>query len=392
MLTLKIFRFFNGFVRVIASGLYPERIINICYKNGLTIWGIKKKNEKLYFNILAKDFKRLRGLRNKCGVSLKIKYKIGLCFTAKKHKNRIGVLVGAVVLIVCLNILSSFVWNINVVGNSKVETKEILDAAKEVGIYEGMLKSKINSPQMRNDMLYKFNKLSWVSFNLEGSLLTINVSETKKVEKNENNSPSNLVATKDGVIKYLEIKSGYSAVLVNQAVKKGDLLVSGVAQFKNGVAEFFNSKGVVLAETEAEFIKTLPLKQEVYVKTGNITKKKVLQFFGLNIPLYIGSLKGNYTKTIEENYIKTTNNYLPIRLVTASFYEIEKIQIIKTEQELKNELSKMATKALKTEKIKKVLSYKDDFTVKNGYVTIKRKAKCLEDITEQKAININTIS
>ena len=392
MLTLKFFRFFIGYVRVAASGLYPERIINLCYKNEVTVWGIKKKNEKLYFNILAKDFKRLKTLRNKCGVSIKIKYKIGLLFTIKRHKNRVGVLIGMVLFIIGLNLLSSFVWNINVVGNKSVETTEILKAAKEIGIYEGVLKSKINSPQMRNDMLYKFDKLSWISFNLEGSLLTINVSETKQIEPNKTKAPTNLVANKDGVIKYLEIKSGYAAVKTGQAVKKGDLLVSGIAEFKNGVATFFNSNGVVLAETEVIFSKTMPLKQEIKVKTGKVRKKKLLQFFTLNIPLYIGSVKGEYEKIVEEKHIKTANNYLPIRIVTAHFFEEKKVQINKTEEELKKELTSYANKALKTNEIHKILSVNDEFSVKNGMITIKRKAKCLENIAKSKTINITDIS
>lgn len=392
MLTLKFFRFFTGFVRVCASGLYPERIINICYKNQLTIWNIKKKKEKLYFNILAKDFIRLKSLRKKCGVSLKIQYKIGLGFTVKKHKNRVGVLVGAVILIISLNILSGFVWNIKIVGNNSVSGQEILKAAEEIGIYEGMRKSKINSPQMRNEMLSKFSKLSWVSFNLEGSLLTINVSETKTVEKSENKNPTNLIAAKDGVINYLEIKSGYSVVKVGQAVKKGDLLVSGVAQFKDGVASFFNSKGVVLAETEVNFTKSIPLKQEAFVKTGRVKTKYLLQFLGQNIPLYIGSLKGNYQKEVEEKYIKTENNYVPIKIIKANFNELKKTQIIKGEEELKEELKSIADKALRTERIHKVISFEDEFLIENGAVTIKRKAKCLENIADSKQIGISSIS
>ena len=150
------------------------------------------------------------------------------------YNSFLGGLVGIVIFIVGLNLFSSFIWNIKVVGNKSVETTEILKAAKEIGIYEGAFKSKINSPQMRNDMLYKFDKLSWVSFNLEGSLLTINVSETKQIEQNKTKAPTNLIATKDGVIKYLEIKSGYANVVVGQAVKKGDFAPFMTLTIQNG--------------------------------------------------------------------------------------------------------------------------------------------------------------
>lgn len=392
MVALKFLRFYFGFVRVKATGLYPERIINLCYKNGITVWHIKKKEEVLYFNIASKDFKQLRAIRNKCAVSLKIKHKIGLPFVIKKHKNRAGVLVGLLLFFIGLNLLSSFVWNINVVGNSGVSTEEILSQANKIGIYEGMPKKQINSPVMRNTMLYNFNKLSWVSFNLEGSLLTINVSETKQVEKQNHITPTNLVATKDGVIKYLEIKSGYAAVKTGQAVKKGDLLVSGVAEFKEGVSHLYNSNGIVLAETEIIYNNSLPLQEEKYVLSGDITKKSVLQFFGINIPLYLGSVKGEYNKQVNKHYIKTNQNYLPIKLVTTEFHKKVKTKVTKTQEEAQKELMLLADEAIKTDKIKKVISVKDDFSINNGKVTIHRTARVLEDIATPKNINIVGLS
>lgn len=392
MIILKSLRFFSGFVRVKASGVYNERIINICFKNGITIWSIKKKEQDLFFNISTKDFKRLHILRNKCGISIKIHYKIGFPFVMNKHKKRAGLLIGLIIFFACLYTLSSFVWNVKVSGNVNITTKEIMSAAKEVGIYEGMLKSKINSPKMRNLMLYKFDKLSWVSFNLEGSLLTINVSETKPKAENQDKTPTNLVATKDGVIKYLEIKSGYSAVKIGQAVKKGELLVSGATEFKEGVASFFRSNGSVLAETEVIFEDYIPLKQEIYVKTGKSSTRRVLQFFGLNIPLYFGAVNGEYNKQITEEFIKTENNYLPIKLITANYEELKKQSITLSLEEAESQLKAKADAALNTEKIKEVLSINDEFTVLEDCVKIKRTAKVLEDITEAKVIQINSLS
>lgn len=392
MTILKFFRFFNGFVRVKVTGTYPERIINICYKNSLTVWGIKKKNGELFFNILSKDFKALKTLRNKSGVKIKIKYKIGLPFAIKKHKKRVGLLIGTVVFFGVLYFLSGFVWNIKVYGNNAVSTAEIMQVANEMGICEGMLKSKINSPEMRNTMLYKFNKLSWVSFNLEGSLLTINVSETKPQEQENNKTPTNLVAAKDGVIKYLEIKNGYAAVKVGQAVKKGELLVSGAAEFKEGVASFFNSNGKVLAETEIVYTETIALKQNVMLPNGKVTTKKVLQFFGLNIPLYLGSVKGEYSKNVKEYYIKTENNYLPIKIIDAEFLSLENTEIILTKTEAQAKLKASADAWLKQSNVIEIVDIKDDIILQNGEIKIIRKAKVIEDIAIEKPINISLLS
>ena len=69
-----------------------------------------------------------------------------------------------------------------------------------------------------------------------------------------------------------------------------------------------------MAETEIVYTETIALKQNVMLPNGKVTTKKVLQFFGLNIPLYLGSVKGEYSKNVKEYYIKTENNYLPIKI------------------------------------------------------------------------------
>ena len=83
---------------------------------------------------------------------------------------------------------------------------------------------------------------------------------------------------------------------------------------------------------------------------------------------------------------------MPIRIITANFQELEKVEITKTQEELKKELTSLANKTLEQENIRKVIAVKDEFVIKNNTITIKRKAKCLENIAIEKPINISDVS
>lgn len=385
MFVLWLYRLFSGYVKVIAVKGFPERIINICYKNSITVWGIKKENEKLIFNIGAKDFKKLKKLRAKSEIRLHIVSKIGLPFLINKNKKRSGLIVGFVLFFAILHFLSGFIWNINVVGNKSINSKEILEQVKEIGIKEGMSSKKIKSAEMRNTLLYKYDKLSWISFNVEGSKLTINVSEANTPTPNIKN-PSNLIADFDGVIKKIELKSGYAAVKIDDAVKKGDLLASGVKEYEDGVSSFTHSEGKIIAQTVRNIKITIPYKSTVNKRTGKVYDRKVFYFFGLEIPLFLGSVKGQYDISVTENFYKTSENYLPIKIIHAKLYEIKTTQEVITKEQAKALAIKKSEEKLKEYSPIKNISLKDSFTEENGALILNREATIYEDISKQENI------
>ena len=72
------------------------------------------------------------------------------------------------------------------------------------------------------------------------------------------------MATADGIIKKMDIVSGNSVVKVGQAVKKGDLLVSGIIETVDGT-RFVKSKGTVLATSEKEITLRENFKQKKWI-------------------------------------------------------------------------------------------------------------------------------
>ena len=54
---------------------------------------------------------------------------------------------------------------------------------------------------------------------------------------------------------------------LHEAVKKGQLLVSGIREFEDGSEQFVRSKGNVFAEVEYSFETVQPLKVTEFIKT-----------------------------------------------------------------------------------------------------------------------------
>ena len=97
MWVIKLFRIISGYVCVTFSGDFCERILNLCAKNHITLWNIKRIDEKITANVTVKNFKKLKNIRGKSKVKIKINKKNGIPFITRKYKLRVGLCVGVII-------------------------------------------------------------------------------------------------------------------------------------------------------------------------------------------------------------------------------------------------------------------------------------------------------
>ncbi len=155
---LFLYRFFCGVLSVEFFGIYPEKIFNLCAKNRINIWNIENKKQKLCCNITVKDFLKLPKILRKSGIRVHITKKSGFPFFIRKYNKRFGIFVGIVLFFVFLQIMSGYIWIIEVEGNKTVSSQEIISICDILGIKQGVKKSKINSKADAQDILLKTDK------------------------------------------------------------------------------------------------------------------------------------------------------------------------------------------------------------------------------------------
>lgn len=357
---LWLFRILNGYVTVLFTGEFCEKILNLTAKNRISLWNSRLTKKGIESCLLAKDFKRLRAIIRGSNIKAHILKKHGVPFKTAKYNKRLGLIIGAVLFIAFLKIMSSFIWVIDVTGNEKVKTEDILAACNNIGIREGLRKSKINPKTERERLLLEIDSLAWASLNIEGSRLTVNVSETKKKE-DEASHPCNLKASADGIIKKIDIVSGNCVVKTGDTVKSGDVLVSGVIENEGGT-RFVKSSGTIIAKTTRSITLEGKYKTEKVSESGKVKHKKVLEVFTLKIPLFLGEEADNYTYEKETKALKLFSQVLPIKIHTKSFKFYEKYKITYSKEQLLSELEKQLENRLIEEGIK-------SYTIENREIT-----------------------
>ena len=125
---IKLLRLLFGYIEFQATDGFPERFLNLCNINGITLWNVQNDGVKVEACTPIKAYKNIRKPAHKSGMKVKIIRKRGLPFFAKYNKARVGVLVGGVVSVVLLFLSSCVLWDVEVTGNTKMKSEQLLES------------------------------------------------------------------------------------------------------------------------------------------------------------------------------------------------------------------------------------------------------------------------
>ncbi len=340
---IKALRFLLGYVGFTVGGEFPERLFNQLAVNGVSVWGMRRHKHSITAFMSARNYLKMRQYRGKSHAKVRVKSRHGLPFIVKRYRLRLGFPIGIILFFAVLFIMSGYIWNIDIAGNTNIPSSEIKSALFDLGLSEGIKKSTIDEKTLRTKLALKVDGIAWCSINIEGVRATVNISESIDTEKTDN-TPCNLVAACDGIILGHEVQKGSVAVKVGQTVTAGDLLVSGVTEYKDGTSSIGASAGKVYAQTVKILECKADFKQVITKRTGAYKEKKVLTFFGLDIPLYLGSEKNEYEVEKATAVYKKNGMYLPIYLTTAKFYETKQTEFTLSKAEAEDLARKMLKK------------------------------------------------
>lgn len=179
-------------------------------------------------NIYQFDLKTLHACLMRRGDAVKIVQNNGLYWSVRSLRHRPILVVGMVLLFVMALYLPTRVFFVHVEGNKNIPARLIVERAEACGIGFGASRREVRSEKMKNALLAAIPELQWAGVNTTGCVAVISVKERSVA--NAERKPlhvSSIVADRDGIIKEMTVLQGNPLCVVGQAVKKGQVLVSG---------------------------------------------------------------------------------------------------------------------------------------------------------------------
>ena len=388
-----ILNYILGYVNILVEGYFVEKFINICNKQKIFLWNLKRsKTTIIYTNVSIKDFKKLKPIAQKTKCKIKIKSKKGLPFIFNKYKKRKIFVIGLAMVLITIFTLSKFIWNIEVIGNEKINDDEIIQIANENNLKIGKFKNKVDTKKIINKLRLERDDIAWIGIEIKGTNAIIKIVESiPKPNIIYDEEFCNIVATKDAIIKKISAQNGTPVVKEGEIVKKGTVLIAGWLEGKYTGTRYVHATGSVQGKVWYTQKERIYFKQQKKEQTGNVENKYSLNINNFKINFNKGVSKFKNYDTIETNKkVKLFSNfYLPIELIKITNTEVNITDITYTLEEAKNIGIEKAKQELnnKIENLDNILSIQINDSQTSEYIEVEVTYEMLENIgTKEKIV------
>ena len=273
----KFFKFLYGYVIIKVYGKGAERFINICLRRNIDVWNIKPFDDGIEMCIYIKDFFHIRQVRKKSNVKIKISQRRGIKHLMQLYRKRYLFLIGFALCIIFFAVSAQFIWD-------------------SIGIKSGALKAKLpDGMESKAAIINNNDHIAWAWVYIEGAKARVEIYE-QIIPPNivDKDTPCDIVAACDGIINHMVVKNGEEVLNDGDAVKTGDVIVSGkVATYKEGYPEeyiYVHSMADIMAYTTHSKNGDYKLYYESRVPTGKNRYMVSLEVFGKMFSLPLGRM------------------------------------------------------------------------------------------------------
>lgn len=259
----------------------PITIVQHCEKANISISEIKKTSDFTYeFTSSFFNRKKIKTTTMSC----KIIKKTGILSIFEHLLLHKITLLCILTSLLAFNLFSNLIFGIEIQGDAQSLESEIFLHVDQFGIKIG--KPKLNYDQLKtlekNIQEVMDDKIEWIEVRNRGVIIYIRYLK-RRIPPVIEGKKENLIATRDGMVRYFELESGEKKVTTNQYVTKGMVLVSGYILDHNGENKYVGCKGRVMGNiwkiVTAEMAMTTDNELENYMSLLSLARDQIIQEF-----------------------------------------------------------------------------------------------------------------
>ena len=229
-----------------------------------------------------------------------------------------------------------------------------------------------------------------MSINPMGTTLYVDVKERVAPPDKKTAEPQNITALCDGVITEILASSGEALVKPGEAVTKGQVLISGIVTYKDGTTVFRAAEGVVKAQVSSTVRVRENFEKTVTVKTGRKKTKRLIHFFGADIPLYFSYGFENFEKQTEYVPLTVFGEKLPVGVYKTEVFETAEQTFLRNEEQALSEAKSTADGIIaEMAGQSEIFSRTDEVNYDGEGAELTVKFLCEQNIGENQKIDMN---
>lgn len=393
-----LMNFLRGMVCVRLTGLFPERMVNLCAQAGIDFWAMEWLDEHtVRFTTRRGSLGLLEELAVRAGCQVERESSRGLPDFLGRFRTRYAFLAGLAFALCAVSFLSRFVLTVEVSGNEQVPSAVILSQLRRLGVRPGAYGPALDRKQLVQEALVELKDLSWMAINLHGTRVEVIVREAiKEPERIDETGWFDIVAQADGIVTHIEPEQGDALVGDGDVVAREDVLISGTVTlepplYSDQPVRYYqtHARGRVWARTWRTLTAAIPAETETKDYTGAEKSVWSVNFFGRRVKIFgnTGISWPMYDKiTTVRPAVLPGGRELPFSLHRETYREYLPRTV---------EVDREAARALLEERLQKQLavligedgeveSTRFSARISGGRLEVTLTAQCLEEIGEER--------
>ncbi len=330
----------DNFVLVCIENENVSNVTNYLFKNNVYFKDLKCINSRIYLKIVeSSTYLVINHFSNSYIVNhgnKQIKY-----FFVKHYI----FIISFIISIIILYFLSNTIFSININTSDNIVRDRIISSLENnnVSVYK-YFPSSNRLKIIKSDILNN-NKdiIDWLEIKRVGTSFIVDLNTRSIISNREEETISNIVAKKDGLIKYLYVSSGSKVKEVNELVHKGEVIISSNITKDEKIVNSVKASGKVYAEVWYKVNSTVPFKHTIYYNTLKSVNHIYMSIFGKKITL-VGKYETN--NSLNSSKILIDKPYLNFKVIleTKELYDYKKVNL--SEEEAYNEAVRRSDKVI----------------------------------------------
>jgi len=385
---MSLWKSLAGMVQIRLTSADPEGALAQIARTGISIFDVEKTDDLTWqFTVSRTDEKNVQKIAYKRGDTIASVSRFGLFESLLRLRKRLVLICGLLILAMLSTWVPSRVLFVQVEGNKNIPSRLIADKVICCGIHFGASRKEVRSERVKNQLLSQMPELQWAGVNTVGCVAVISVRERCENERQDDDpAVSSIVAARDGIIAEMTALNGNVLCKPGQAVKAGQVLVSGYTDC--GICiRATRAKGEILAHTQHRLSAVFPEERAVRGKMIR-TEEKFSVIIGkkqINFSKYSGISGASCAKIYEQIYMTLPGGFvLPVSFVREqiTYYETTDAAEEDTESSLRYFARKYVTKQTLAGKIENEQIY---ISSAEGLSRLEGIFGCLEQIGVERA-------
>ena len=368
--------------------------------NNYVKWLISNKINVIHLNIIKHN--ELDLIINYKDYNLLTKYSKTYKITIIKKYGKIklfDIIKNNIIIISCLMIstifiylLSNIIFSVDIIYNDKNIINLVNKELVKYNIKKFQKKKNYEYLNQVKDKILKDNKdiLEWIEIEESGTKYIIRLVERKKETKKVEYDYQSIIANKDATITSIKAYSGEKSKSINEYVKKGDVIISGILTKTDGTNLYTKAKGTVYGEVWYKANVEYPLYYQEEKVTGK--SKNVVSIYFLNKEISLFPYK-KYKQFRKQSKIIFENNFIPIKISKEKLYEVIIKEDIYTSEEAIEKAIEEVKRKIQIQN-NKIVQIKDVQVLSkenlNSKIKLNLFVSVIEDITEIMEVNPET--